>query len=205
MAIFLGACDSVIPLMLNIWSVTDQNFTSRSKVNPWKQFKLVTYKELTLLLTFVKTLFVGANTVKGPSAERASTSPAAETAAKREEKSEFDEKLSGMDKGLEFGKEKKLLGKDVICMLGCCLLISRTVAIMEIWLTGELYIPRVQSYEWTSFIREKFCTKNQLLKIQSSLDTAIDYLVTLPSTSRSGYSTSSITRLANQNSDVKLQ
>ena len=100
-----------------------------------------------MLLTFVKTLFVGANTVKGPSAERASTSPAAETAARREEKSEFDEKLSGMDKGLEFGKEKKLLGKDVICMLGCCLLISRTVAIMEIWLTGELYIPRVQSYE----------------------------------------------------------
>ena len=55
--------------------------------------------------------------MKGPSAERASTSPAAETAAKREEKSEFVEKLSGMDKGLEVGKEKK----DVICMVGCCL------------------------------------------------------------------------------------
>merc|ERR1719206_1526069 len=48
--------------------------------------------------------FVGANTVKGPSAERASTSPAAETAARSVEKSELVETISGMDcSGAVFG------------------------------------------------------------------------------------------------------
>ena len=42
-------------------------------------------------------MLVGANTVKGPSAERAPTRPAAETAARRVEKSELVETISGMD------------------------------------------------------------------------------------------------------------
>merc|ERR1719320_1119974 len=46
---------------------------------------------------FENALLVGAKTVKGPSAERASTSPAAETAARRVEKLGFVETISGMD------------------------------------------------------------------------------------------------------------
>ena len=41
--------------------------------------------------------------MKGPSAERASTSPAADTAASKVEKSELVETISGMDMGLDIG------------------------------------------------------------------------------------------------------
>ena len=56
---------------------------------------------ITLLLTFANALLSGANTVKGPSAERASTRSAAETAARRVEKVEQVETISGMDWGAD--------------------------------------------------------------------------------------------------------